>query len=86
MTIIVEYIGKAWDKLVVNKAVGGMSFRRIHEFNVAMLGKQGWRLLTDSSSLVARIYKARYYPSSSFLEAQLGSNPSYIWRSVLASK
>ena len=76
----------AWDKLSVNKAAGGMSFRKFHEFNVAMLGKQGWRLLIDSSSLVARVYKARYYPLGSFLDAQLGNNLSYIWRSVLASQ
>ncbi|XP_031124312.1 uncharacterized protein LOC116027022 [Ipomoea triloba] len=27
-----------------------------------------------------------YFPSSSFLETQLGSNPSYIWRSILAGQ
>ena len=76
----------AWDRLCVHKSAGGMGFRRIHEFNIAMLGKQGWRLLTNVSSVVARIFKARYYPNSSFLKAQIGSNPSYIWRSILAVK
>ena len=61
---------------------------KIHIFLVlsAMLGKQGWRLVIESPSLVARIHKARYYPSGSFLEAQLSSNLSYIWRNVLTSK
>ena len=27
---------KAWDKLDVNKIVEGMSFRRLHEFNMAI--------------------------------------------------
>ena len=49
-----------------------------------MLGKQGWRLLSEPTSLMARIFKARYYLNTSFLEANLGSNPSYVWRSVLA--
>ena len=76
----------SWDKLCVHKLAGGMGFRKFHEFNLAMLGKQGWRLLQKPSSLVAQIFKARYYHSSSFLEANIGPNPSYVWRSVLASQ
>ncbi|KAK1376038.1 hypothetical protein POM88_032231 [Heracleum sosnowskyi] len=30
--------------------------------------------------------KARYFPSSSILNAGLGNNPSYVWRSILAAK
>lgn len=29
-----------------------------------------------------KIFKARYYPHSSYLEAMKGSNPSYIWSSI----
>ncbi|KAH9647971.1 putative reverse transcriptase/RNA-dependent DNA polymerase [Citrus sinensis] len=43
-----------------------------------MLGKQGWRLLTNPNTLVARLLKARYYPNTSFAEAQLGSNPTIL--------
>ena len=35
---------------------------------------------------MAQIFKARYYHTSFFLEANLGFNPSYVWRSVLASQ
>ena len=63
-----------------------MGFRNFRNFNLAMLCKQSWRLLENPSSLVARIFKARYYPSSSFLCASLGSNPSFIWRSVFATQ
>ncbi|KAM6598511.1 hypothetical protein CsatA_018120 [Cannabis sativa] len=51
-----------------------------------MLGKQGWSLLTNNNSLVARVFKARFYPHSSFLDAESGANPSYVWRSVLEAK
>ncbi|KEH17434.1 hypothetical protein MTR_0015s0120 [Medicago truncatula] len=40
-------------------------------FNLAMLGKQGWRIMTNPESLIARIYKARYYPRCNFFEATL---------------
>ncbi|XP_075654689.1 uncharacterized protein LOC142624833 [Castanea sativa] len=33
-----------------------------------------------------RVYKARYFPYCSFLMAELGSNPSVMWRSLLAAR
>jgi len=76
----------SWARLAVPKNIGGLGFKRLREFNIALLAKQGWRLLIHPQSLVSRILKARYYPNTSFLEAKLGHNPSYIWRSVLAGQ
>ena len=74
-----------WDRMCKPKTHGGIGFKRLHMFNVAMLGKQGWRLLTNPNILVARLFKARYYPNTSFAEARLGNNPSYVWRSILTA-
>jgi hypothetical protein len=41
----------AWDKLAIPKTLGGMGFRDMHIFYKALLGKQGWRLLTNPNSL-----------------------------------
>ncbi|XP_019190289.1 PREDICTED: uncharacterized protein LOC109184707 [Ipomoea nil] len=76
----------AWDRMCKPKKFGGMGFKRLHEFNLALLGKQGWRLLTNPGSLMARVFKARYFPTTSFYEAILGGNPSYVWRSIMASQ
>uniref|UniRef100_A0A803QSK3 Uncharacterized protein n=1 Tax=Cannabis sativa TaxID=3483 RepID=A0A803QSK3_CANSA len=51
-----------------------------------MFGKQGWCLLTNPSSLVARVFQAMYYPLRTFLDVELGSNPSYAWRSVFEAQ
>jgi hypothetical protein len=75
-----------WDKLTMRKEHGGMGFRHLYGFNLAMLGKQGWRLTTNHDTIVAKIFKARYYPRGSFLEANLGHNPSFIWRSIHTSQ
>ncbi|KAK6124897.1 hypothetical protein DH2020_041358 [Rehmannia glutinosa] len=61
-------------------------FAVFEEFHLAMLGKQMWRLLTQLKSLAARILKAKYYPRTSILMAGLGYQPSYLWRSLLATK
>jgi len=34
--------------------------------------------MTNHGSLVARLYKARYYPRCNFFESTLGHNPSYV--------
>jgi hypothetical protein len=48
-----------------------------------MLGKQGWKLLTNLDAMVSKNFKAKYYPNGDFWElASLGHNPSYIWRSI----
>lgn len=61
-------------------------FINLRDINNALLGKQGWRLLHYLDKLVSKVYKARYYPHGSFLNAKISSNPSYIWRSVLESQ
>ena len=75
-----------WEWLCEPKKKGGMGFRNINAFNLAMLAKQAWRLLNQQNSLFFRVYKARYFPMCSFLEAKLGSNPSYVWRSILQAR
>lgn len=59
----------------------GMSFQLL-VFNKVFLAKQSWRLLKFLNSLVARVLKAKYYLNSSIMEAQLGANPSFSWRSI----
>lgn len=49
-----------------------MRFRDLNKFNVALLSKQCWRVLTKPNCLLARILKARYYPHIDFLSAHLG--------------
>ncbi|KAL0445838.1 UNVERIFIED_CONTAM: hypothetical protein Slati_1711700 [Sesamum latifolium] len=51
-----------------------------------MLAKQLWLLITKPHSLVARVLKAKYYPSSSPLEARVGNRPSLTWRSIIGTK
>ncbi|KAL0355849.1 UNVERIFIED_CONTAM: putative mitochondrial protein [Sesamum radiatum] len=70
----------AWRKLCRPMLKGGKAF------NIVMLAKQGWRILSQQTSLLSRVLKARYFPLCSFWEAQVGSRPSLTWRSILLAR
>jgi hypothetical protein len=76
----------AWDKMACPKEDGGLGFRDFQMFNMAMVAKQGWNMINKPNSLVAKIFKARYFPRSSLLDSNLGNNPSFTWRSIWRSK
>ena len=65
-----------------------MGFRDTHAFNLIMLAKQAWLFVTGSHShsLFFWVYKARYFPHCSFMDAELGHNPSFVWRTLLAAR
>jgi len=48
----------SWDKLPIQKKDGTMRLKNLHTFNLKLLGKQVWGLLSKPDSLVAPIYKA----------------------------
>ena len=72
----------SWRRMCKSKLVGGMGFRNLQAFNLAMLAKQGWRLISNPNSLVAQIYRARYYPHGDVFHSKLGSSPSFTWRNI----
>ncbi|KAK6115460.1 hypothetical protein DH2020_007729 [Rehmannia glutinosa] len=76
----------SWDNLSIDKSRGGLGFRNFRAFNLSMLSKQAWRLLTNPSSLLSWVFKAKYYPNCDFMAASLGSRSSWSWRSILDTK
>ncbi|XP_013624915.1 PREDICTED: uncharacterized protein LOC106331124 [Brassica oleracea var. oleracea] len=76
----------AWDKICVPLEEGGLGFRNFRDFNLALLAKQVWRLLTRPNSLLARVLKGRYYRHSNPLTTAKANNPSFGWNSLMAAK
>lgn len=64
------------------KFLGGMGFKDLRVLNDALLGRQAWRLVQHTESLMGRVIKAKYYPKTSFLDALLGVAGSFSWRSI----
>ncbi|KAL9681127.1 hypothetical protein QQ045_012908 [Rhodiola kirilowii] len=73
------------DILFKEKEKGGLGFRKISLMNIAMLAKQGWRILSEPSLLVSKLLKAKYFPNSNLFSAEAGGRPSYGSRGIKAS-
>lgn len=74
---------RKWDILSSSKSEGGMGFRDLKAFNLALLAKQCWRLVLNPSSFWARVLKGIYFPRDNFMNAKKGSRASWIWNSLL---
>lgn len=76
----------SWKKLATPKEVGGMGFRDLEAFNLALLGKHGWRFMLHPESLCSRVMKTRYFPDSDFMAATIPKTASPIWRAIVAGR
>ena len=74
----------AWWRMCLPKYKGGMGFRDLHAFSVAMLAKQSWRLLTHLDTLCAHVLRAKYYPDGNLLMAGPKKGTSFTWQSIVA--
>lgn len=74
-----------WRSLCKPKQLGGLGFQSMIEFNEALIAKQVWRIIHCPDSLMERILKARYFRNVDILDATSGSQPSYIWQSIIWS-
>lgn len=70
----------SWDRMCKKNSSGGIGFKKLHDFNFALLGKQAWRFLTKPNFLVTRIFKFRY------LEVSIGNNQSYTWQGLFVAQ
>ena len=65
------------EKLSKPKSAGGLGFRKIVQFNDALLTKLSWRVLKNLNSLLAKILLGKYCVQSSFLDAHPLLNASH---------
>nr|XP_023899904.1 uncharacterized protein LOC112011799 [Quercus suber] len=75
-----------WERLCEAKEVSGMGFKEIEKFNDALLAKQVWRMINNPDSLCHRVFKARFFPYCSILEAREATVGSYAWKSILNAR
>lgn len=66
--------------------LGGLGFKDLFGFNLALLGKLCRNFLNNPNSLIAKVFKARYFDSTGLFEAGRGGGVSYIWSGVWQAK
>ena len=75
-----------WSELTKSKLEGGMGFRDLTLFNDSHIAKQAWWLLRNEDTLFFKIFKARFFPHCSFMEAKESATGSYAWKSILKKR
>jgi hypothetical protein len=71
-----------WDSMTMPKYMGGLEFDDIKIFNLALLARQVWRILTEPNTLSEKILKAVYFPNTDILSVAVGPKPLQICRSL----
>ncbi|XP_071933588.1 uncharacterized mitochondrial protein AtMg00310-like [Coffea arabica] len=71
-----------WNKLSDVKGRGGLGFRDLETFNLALLAKQNWRIITNPNLLVSKVLKAKYMKEENWIETQPPSTASWCWKSI----
>ncbi|QHO05742.1 putative mitochondrial protein [Arachis hypogaea] len=79
-----QWVG--WKTTCRPRIQGGLNFKDLKAFNLAMLAKQGWRLLTRPNSLIYKVYRSKYFRFTDFLRAEVRNSPSWGWQSVLEGR
>lgn len=73
----------SWEEMCRRKEKGGLGYRDLHLFNLAMLARQGWRIFQNPDSLCAQLLMAKYGTNDSLLQVKEGLGTSYTWRSIV---
>lgn len=61
-----------------SKRDNGMGFHNFRSFNLALLGKQTSRLLTNTNTRCYKIFKMKYFPNGDLLSASVGNNTNFV--------
>ena len=63
-----------------------MGFKDLALFNDDLLAQQAWRLLQNKNSLLYRVFKPRFFPNGTILDAPQSQAGSYAWKSLLIGR
>ncbi|KAA3484146.1 reverse transcriptase [Gossypium australe] len=69
-------------EVMLPKGYGGLGFRDLYLFNIALLGRQVLCLLTCKGTLCYEVLSAKYFPNGDIFHAKNVDKPSFTWKSI----
>lgn len=76
----------SWKRMGRSKDQGGLGFRHLECFNLALLAKQLWRIMIQPDPLAVSILKENYCRNGDLSIACAKSSSSPLWKSLLGAK
>ena len=72
-----------WERIYQPKRKGGLGLKKFSLMNQATLAKQYWKISQNPNSLLARTYKAKYFPNCSLQECTSKPHHSWFWKNII---
>jgi hypothetical protein len=73
---------KSWNSICLPKEEGGLGFRRMHDFNLSLISKLGWKLLSNFDCLWVNQLQKKYIKYGNFISSPNVSSSSWIWKGI----
>lgn len=77
----IVYIHYSHDKVTRRKEAGGLGFRDLETFNMALHAEQAWRLMFRPNSLCFKLLKGIYFTDDCIMSAEAPAASSWAWKS-----
>jgi hypothetical protein len=73
---------KSWSSICTPKHTGGLGYKKMHDFNLALIAKLGWKLLTNTDCLWVHQLLGKYIKYGDFLSSPAPSTASWLWKGI----
>jgi hypothetical protein len=73
---------KSLSSICILKAAEGLGFRRMHHFNLSLIAKLGWKLLTNADCLWVQQLQKKYIKYGNFISSPNPSSTSWLWSGI----
>jgi hypothetical protein len=71
---------KSWSSICLPKHEGGLGFRQMHEFNLSLITKLGWKMITKTNCQWVEQLQNKYIKYGDFLSSPISSSASWLWK------
>lgn len=76
----------SWSEVCKPRDEGGLGLRKARDFNLALLTKLGWQILTNEDKLWVKVMKEKYVNQGGFFNTSSTNPCSWSWRSMMKGK